>query len=129
MEAALSLVPPLIEGTTLQREAIQSRLELGYLDATVLMEYLIQKDIPQRTAHGIVGRLVRKAMESNLPLASLPLISFQEVHDGFDDNVFAVLGAKNAVAAMKSYGSTAPSEVRKQIDGWKEKIGREQAVV
>ena len=126
VEAALSLAAPLIEGAMLQREAIQSRLELGYLDATVLMEYLIQKDVPQRTAHGIVGRLVRTAMERSTPLASLPLNVFQEIHDGFDDGVFSVLGAVNAVAAMKSYGSTAPSEVRKQIDVWKEKIGRDR---
>lgn len=127
VEAVLSLAVPLIEGATLQRESIQSQLELGYLDATVLMEYLIRKNIPQRTAHGIVGRLVRTAMESNLPLASLPLDVFKEIHDDFDDDVFAILGTNNAVSAMKSYGSTAPSEVRKQIDMWKEKISRDRA--
>lgn len=125
VEAVLSLIAPLIEGTTLQRESIRSQLDLGYLDATVLMEYLIRKNVPQRTAHEIVGRLVRTAMEHNVPLASLPQEVFRDNYDGFDDTVYEVLGAENAVAAMKSDGSTAPSEVRRQIDRWKERIGKD----
>ncbi len=126
VEAVLNLAAPLVEGATLQRESIRARLELGYLDATVLMEYLIKKNVPQRTAHGIVGRLVRTAMERGKPLAALPLQVFHEVYEGFDYNVFEeVLGSEKAVAAMKSYGSTAPSEVRRQIEFWKEKIDKD----
>jgi argininosuccinate lyase len=122
VEVVLTLAAPLVEGATLNRETIADRLDRGYLDATTLMEYLIIKGVPQRTAHGIVGRLVRLAMEKNVPLARLPLKEYHEIYEGFDYNVFTVLGAANAVAAMKSYGSTAPNQVRQQIDKWKEKI-------
>ena len=125
VETVLSLTAPLIEGATLRRETICARLNLGYLDATVLTEYLVQKSVPLRIAYGIVGRLVRMAMERNVPLSALPLKTFHEIYDGFDYNVFEVLGVKNAVAAMKSYGSTAPSEVRRQIEFWKEKIDKD----
>ena len=122
MEAVLTLAAPLIAGMTLNREAITSRLDRGYLDATTLMEYLISKGVPQRTAHGIVGRLVRLAMERDVPLAQLAHENFRNEYDGFDDNVSNILGAQNAVSAMKSYGSTAPEQVRKQIDAWKAKL-------
>ena len=122
VEAVLALAAPLVEGATLQRETIADRLDRGYLDATTLMEYLIRQGVPQRTAHGIVGRLVRLAMEKNVPLTKLSVKEFHEVYEGFDYNVSEVLGAKNAVAAMKSYGSTAPDQVRAQIIAWKEKL-------
>jgi argininosuccinate lyase len=125
MENVLSLAAPLVEGAALQRETIAERLDLGYLDATTLMEYLILKGVPQRTAHGIVGTLVREAMEQGVPLSKLSLKAFKKIYSGFDYNVYDVLGAKNAVAAMKSYGSTAPNQVRSQIDRWKEKIDRD----
>ena len=124
MEAILSLAAPLIAGMTLNRETINSRLDRGYLDATTLMEYLIARGVPQRTAHGIIGRLVRLAIERNVPLAKLSLKDFQDEYDGFDDTVFSILGAENAISAMKSYGSTAPEQVRKQIDDWKMKLGK-----
>ena len=122
MEAVLTLAAPLIAGMTLNREVISHRLDCGYLDAITLMEYLISKGVPQRTAHGIVGRLVRLAMERNVPLAKLTHKDFRNEYEGFDYNVSNVLGAENAIAAMKSYGSTAPEQVRKQIDVWKTKL-------
>ncbi|MDR3199529.1 MAG: argininosuccinate lyase [Planctomycetaceae bacterium] len=125
IEAVLILAAPLVEGAVLNRESIAGRLDRGYLDATILMEYLIVKGVPQRTAHAIVGRLVRLAMERDVPLAKLPLKEFHEIYEGFDYNVFSVLGTTNAVNAMKSYGSTAPNQVRMQIDHWKKKIDQE----
>ena len=123
IESVLTLTAPLIAGMSLNREAIVHRLDRGYLDATTLMEYLIGKGVPQRTAHEIVGRLVRLAMERDVPLIELPHRDFQEVYDGFDENISCVLGAQNAVLAMKSFGSTAPEQVRKQIDVWKMRLG------
>ena len=124
MEAVLALAAPLIAGITLNREAISKRLDRGYLDATTLMEYLISQGVPQRTAHGIVGRLVRLAMERKVPLAKLAHKDFQNEYEGFNYNVSNILGAENAVSAMKSYGSTAPEQVRKQIDEWKTRINK-----
>ncbi|MDR2439513.1 MAG: argininosuccinate lyase [Planctomycetaceae bacterium] len=122
IETVLMLAAPLVEGTALNRESIADKLDRGYLDATILMESLIMKGIPQRTAHEIVGRLVRLAMEREIPLVKLPLKEFHEIYEGFDYNVFSILGAANAVAAMKSYGSTAPNQVRTQINNWKKKL-------
>ena len=40
------------------RAAIAEKLDRGHLDATTLMEWLIQRGTPQRTAHHLVGQLV-----------------------------------------------------------------------
>ena len=122
VKAALELAAPLVAGAELNRPAIAERLDRGYLDATTLMEYLIRRDIPQRTAHGLVGRLVRAAMDRNVRLADLPLEVFQAEHVELDESVYEVLGVERAVAAMQSEGSTAPEEVKKQIARWKEQI-------
>jgi argininosuccinate lyase len=119
VKAALELAAPLVAGAELNREAIAERLDRGYLDATTLMEYLIRRGIPQRTAHGIVGRLVRTAMDRKVRLADLTLAELREAHPELDGRVYDVLGADKAVQAMRSYGSTAPEEVRKQIERWK----------
>lgn len=121
--ASLALAAPLVAGTELNREVIAERLDRGYLDATTLMEYLIGRGIPQRTAHGIIGRLVGKARREKRSLAELPLADFQEAHPELDEKVYEVLGVERAVAAMQSYGSTAPDRVRAQIERWKEKLG------
>jgi argininosuccinate lyase len=120
----LEVAIPLVAGAELNREAIAARLNCGYLDATTLMEWLIRRDVPQRTAHEIVGKFVRRAMERGVPLAKLSLAEFRESHSAFDESVYEVLGAERAVAAFASYGSTAPEEVDRQIAMWKERISQ-----
>jgi argininosuccinate lyase len=120
--ACLELAAPLVAGAELNREAIGKRLDEGYLDATTLMEFLILRGVPQRTAHEIIGRLVNAAMKRGVPLARLPLDEFQSAHAALDDTVYEVLGAEQAVAAFTSYGSTNPEQVDHQLAAWRERL-------
>ena len=63
VSSCLAIAAPLVARTELNRPAIAERLERGHLDATTLMEYLIRRGMPQRTAHGVVGKLVRLAID------------------------------------------------------------------
>src|SRR5207302_11152302 len=105
VSSCLAVAAPLVRQTKLRREAIASRLDDGFLDATTLMESLIARGVPMRSAHEVVGRLVRECETRKCRLADLP------------DELFPVpgvkesLGVANALAAFKSYGSTAPAEV------------------
>ena len=78
VRASLELAAPLVAQTELNRESIAARIDAGYLDATSLMEYLIRVGIPQRTAHGIVGRLVRTAMNRGIRLSEIELEEMRE---------------------------------------------------
>jgi argininosuccinate lyase len=118
--ASLELAAPLVAGAKLNRDAIAERLDRGYLDATTLMEHLIRRNVPQRTAHGIVGRLVRKALDRGVRLSDLSLDELRQAHPDLDEGVYEVLGPQKAVAAMASFGSTAPKHVKEQIQRWKE---------
>ncbi|MFZ5831110.1 MAG: argininosuccinate lyase [Planctomycetota bacterium] len=122
VRACLELAVPIVTGSELNRKSIAESLDRGYLDATTLMEYLIRKGVPQRTAHGIVGQLVRKAMNESLRLEDLRLETFREAWHDLDEGVYSVLGVENAVRAMQSYGSTAPQRVAEQIAAWQDKL-------
>ena len=62
VEACLELAVVVVEGATLRVDRINERLDEGFLDATTLMEFLIQRNVPQRTAHEVIGRMVNYAM-------------------------------------------------------------------
>jgi argininosuccinate lyase len=122
VDACLELAAPLVAGAELNRAAIEERLERGHLDATTLMEHLIQRGLPQRSAHHAVGTLVKTALERGCSLAELPLEEFQKADARLDDGVYKVLGVRNAVQAFSSYGSTAPAEVARQVAQWRERL-------
>jgi argininosuccinate lyase len=123
IEAALAVITPLVAGAELRRDSIAARLELGYLDATTLMEYLIAQGMPQRRAHHLVGAIVGEAMRRGVPLSDLPLEVMRQHAPELTSDVAKVLGAANAVAAFRSEGSTSPDRVAEQVRLWKQRLG------
>jgi argininosuccinate lyase len=121
--ACLELAAPLVAGAELNRTAIGERLDRGHLDATTFMEHLIGRGIPQRTAHELVGKLVRKALDRGCRLADLSLDDFRAAHPDLDEAVYQVLGVPKAIASFVSYGSTGPQQVQEQIAAWKQRLG------
>jgi argininosuccinate lyase len=122
VSACLELATPLVAGAQLDRAGVAQRLDRSHLDATTLMEYLIGRGMPQRTAHTAVGKLVRKALDGGKRLADLPLEDFTAVDAGLDRRVFDVLGAQRAVQSFVSYGSSGPAQVAQQVSKWKRKL-------
>jgi argininosuccinate lyase len=120
--ACLELAAPLVAGTELNRAAIAERLDRGHLDATTLMEHLIRRGMPQRSAHEVVGKLVRKALDRQCRLSDLTIDDFQQAHPELDAGVYEVLGVERAVASFVSFGSTGPEQVDRQIALWKERL-------
>jgi argininosuccinate lyase len=118
VQAAVDLAAPIVEGAELNRPSIAARLERGHLDATTLMEHLIKKGLPQRTAHHLVGSLVAVANEHEITLAELSLEQLQGVHPELDESLKNALGVAQAVKAYQSYGSSNPDRVREQVRRW-----------
>jgi argininosuccinate lyase len=79
-----------------------------------------------RTAHEAVGNLVRQCEQQKCRLAALPPSAFDAIQDGLSRDVYSVLGVKNVIAAFRSAGSTAPSEVDKQLEFWQKSLSSEE---
>lgn len=118
IEGCLDVAIPLVLGAELNREAIGDRLEAGFLDATTLMEHLIRAGLPQRSAHHLVGEMVRLARERGLPLSGLKLDDFQRFAPQLDRSVYDGLGTMRAIEAFCSFGSTGREQVERQVRNW-----------
>jgi len=121
--ACLELAPAIVDTAQLNTDSITARLEEGFLDATALMEYLIRQQIPMRTAHETVGRLVARCESENRKLSDLTLEQFRDVHESIDESVFDVLGTANAVAILQSQGSGGPDAVNASLTHWRQALG------
>ena len=124
VEACLDLAAIVVEGSSFRADRIADRIDEGFLDATTLMEFLIQQGVPQRTAHAVIGRLVGLCETRGLKrLADLSDADLVEAHPAIGFAARARLGVTSAIKAFRSYGSTAPEEVEKQLEGWKARLG------
>ena len=125
VEACLAMAAVVVEGATLRADRIAERLDEGFLDATTVMEFLIHRDVPQRTAHEVIGRLVGLCERRGLKrLADLADAELAAAHPQLGPEVRGVLGVENAIKAFRSAGSTAPAEVDKQLERWKQALSQ-----
>jgi argininosuccinate lyase len=111
---------------TLQINPDKTRFALvEELLATDLADYLVNKGLPFREAHHVVGQVVQIASKTKVPLSQIPLENLQEISDLFAEDVATVFDFDQSVARRKADGGTAPEAVRKQVQlakDWMERI-------
>ena len=118
--ASLRVYDGMFGALQVNRERLREAAGRGFTTATDLADYLVDKGVPFRDAHEIVGRLVRLALEQGKDLAELPLAVLQQHHAGIGEDVFDVLTLEGSVDARDHVGGTAVRQV-------KEAIGRARA--
>jgi hypothetical protein len=123
VESCLELSAVVVSGASLNVDHIWKSLDQGFLDATTLMEWLIARGVPQRSAHEVVGKLVALCEERGCRLRDLDRSELSAAHSAFEEaDVRVSLGAENSVRASRSRASTAPSEVDQELATWKARL-------
>jgi argininosuccinate lyase len=121
----LSLLLPVLakalRGLTIHAEKMRANISAEML-ATDLADYLVDKGIPFREAHELVGMLVGTVLERGKALDELSLEEFQETIPQVDADVYQVFDAQHSVSRRGAFGGTAPEAVREQIRLAKERM-------
>lgn len=97
------------------RAQLYKAAQQGYATATDLADYLVQKKVPFRDAHEVVGKAVKYAIAENKPLDQLGLHELQKFSPSINEDVFEILSLEGSVSSKKTYGGTAPECVAEQI--------------
>ena len=102
----------LIDGISFNREKMAAALELGFVNATRLADYLAAKKVPFRDAYKIAGTLVIKAQQQNKRLQDLSLADMQKESKHISEDIYPLLDYKNIVASYAHPGGSAPKQVK-----------------
>jgi argininosuccinate lyase len=119
---ALPVAAGVIATLKVHPQRMAEALDDGML-ATDLTDYLVQRGVPFRRSHHLVGQVVRRALERGVPLRELPWDEFREVAEEFGEDVCRVFDFRRSVEARDSYGGTATQAVRQQLAKAKERLG------
>ncbi|MBN1436501.1 MAG: argininosuccinate lyase [Sedimentisphaerales bacterium] len=122
IEASITMATAIVAHTTFNAEKIQANLDAGFLDATALAEYLVNKGIPFRQAHQIVGKLVSQAETQNLSLAQLTLTELQQACDKIQPDVAQYLTAANVTKNYATAGAAGREQLNEQLKCWKKSL-------
>ena len=118
---ALAAMTGMIKDLKANKENMEAAAHFGFSTATDLADWLVQNlNLPFREAHHITGQIVLIAETKKCDLCDLDLGEMQEVDDRITEDIYSVLSVHQSVASRSSYGGTAPSQVRSQINRWRD---------
>lgn len=104
-------------------ERMKTAAARGYSTATDLADWLVREaGLPFREAHHVTGEIVKLAENKGVQLDELALADMQAVHAAITEDVFAVLSVDASVASRRSFGGTAPENVRAQAAEWLKRL-------
>ena len=87
----------------------------GFLLSTDVADYLVSQGVAFRTAHEIVGGMVRKMLAEGKEFETLTPAEWKAYHPAFGDAVMKVVTAHASVRAKKTPQSTNPDAVSAQL--------------
>lgn len=97
------------------KERMENACKGGYLNATDVADYLVNKGMPFRTAHGVSAKAVRIAIEKNCELEELSIDIWKDCSELIEDDIYSFISAKACVEARKTIGGPASERVEEQI--------------
>jgi argininosuccinate lyase len=125
MALCLAATAGMVRDMTPDVARLRAAAGAGFSTATDLADWLVRElRLPFRDAHHATGRLVAMAEAKGCDLAELPLEAMQSVEPRITMGVYDVLTVQASVASRRSFGGTAPENVRRMAREWQERLGR-----
>jgi argininosuccinate lyase len=115
VSASLRVLTELMRRLKVNRDTLKRAVESGGLLATELADYMVNRGVPFREAHGITGRIVRVALESGRDVSDLSLEELRTFSDRIEEGVFARLTVRAAIDRKRQIGGTAHARVDQRI--------------
>ncbi len=120
LKACLRVFADMIPTIQIKCDNMYNSTKQGYTTATDLADYLVNKGLPFRDAHTVVGKSVSYGIKHQKDLSELSLKELQTFDSRIENDVFKVLSLKGSLNARNHLGATSPNQVKQTI-----KIARE----
>ena len=115
LEASLEAAEGMLAGLRFDRERLADADSDELLGATDVADLLVRRGVPFREAHGVVGGLVRDALEQGVALSELSRDQLAQHSELLDDEFYEVLDPARQLESKRSPGGTSSERVTEQL--------------
>jgi argininosuccinate lyase len=116
VELSLEAADGMLAGIEFDRERLAEASGDEMLAATEIADLLVRRGVPFREAHGIVGGLVRDAVDNGKPLSELTMDELRARSDALDESFYEVLRQESWLESKRIAGGTGSDALAAQIE-------------
>jgi argininosuccinate lyase len=116
--AALAVFAAMLGGIRANPATCAAAVADPMLLATDLADYLVNRGIPFRQAHEIIGKAVALCTRRACDLPQLTLADYQSLSPAFAADVFDILTVEKSMSARQAPGAPSRQNVAAQLSRW-----------
>jgi argininosuccinate lyase len=115
LELCLRVASEMLRGITFDRDRMAAAASDEFIAATDVADLLVRRGVTFREAHGLVGGLVRAAVERGKKLSELTEEELRELAPPLDGEFYELLDEGAWLESKVSEGGTSLTRVREQL--------------
>ena len=115
VQNCLILFNGMIETMKFRKDKMAKSALGGFTNATDAADYLVNKGVPFRDAHGIIGRLVLYCIEKNCAIDDLTLDELKAISDVFEQDIYDAISLETCVEKRLTIGAPGMEAMRNVI--------------
>ena len=116
VKISLEVMKGQMDTLTVNKDKMLRACKEGFLNATDVADYLVNKGLAFRDAHHISARLVKYATDNGITLEEIDLNTYKTESDLFEDDIYDNIDIVKCLNSRNSLGGPAKGEVKRQID-------------
>jgi argininosuccinate lyase len=124
LDSCLKVVAVVLRNIEFEKDRLTRAAAADHTNATDLADYLVDKGVPFRMAHELVGRIVVYALEAKKSLAELGLEEYHRFSDLFGSDLYAAISLSESVARKSRRGGTSFRQVCRALQSARQKLAR-----
>ena len=127
VKGSLALFTGMISSMSFRKDVMEQSAKNGFTNATDAADYLVNKGVPFRDAHGIVGQLVLACIAKGIALDDLSLEEYKAISPVFEEDVYEAISMKTCVEKRLTIGAPGQEAMKKVIGIYKKQLGMDDA--
>ena len=113
----LTLFTDMLRTLKFNKENMAKSAMMGFTNATDAADYLVNKGMPFRDAHSVIGRLVLYCIDKKCAIDDLELSQLKEFSELFQEDIFEAISLETCVNKRLTIGAPSPTMMKQVIEG------------
>ena len=115
----VSIFRDLLNSIKFNKKSIDRSLNLGFLTATDLADYLTRQGVAFRDAHRITGKIISYCETNDKNLDEVKIGEFKKFSKFIEKDIYKFISINHSVSSKNSYGGTSIKNVKKMLVQYK----------
>ena len=121
-KGCLALFTGMISSMSFRKDVMEASAKNGFTNATDAADYLVNKGVPFRDAHGIVGQLVLLCIGKGIALDDLSLEEYRQISPVFEEDVYEAISMKTCVEKRVTIGAPGQEAMKQVIEIYRQQL-------